>query len=54
MEINPRDLGTLVFNLRDWFSGAGLPKASHADSGNTAVMHIKTADGVEVVDLRFS
>lgn len=27
--------------------GAGLPKASRADSGNTAVMHIKTADGVE-------
>jgi hypothetical protein len=35
-------------------SGAGLPKVSYAENGNTAVMHIKTADGVEVVDLRFS
>ena len=40
--------------VRDWFSGAGLPKVSYADGGNTAVMHIKTADGVEVVYSQFS
>jgi hypothetical protein len=40
--------------VRDRYSGAGLPKVSYADGGNTAVMHIKTADGVEVVFSKIS